>query len=532
MKKNAKLLTNLLLPLSIVLLTTALSGCNRVRSPGELLFISDGSTLKTARVSSIGARELGSATIPGIPGSYTRSGNTVTVTIPGHDIHDGWWVDLEFSAGTGGTATSGLYQATYVDNDTFTVQDTASGTITNGTLYRNPVTTLAGTYAQSGTTITITVPNHNLPNHSTVELGFTSGSAVDQTAKITMVGADTFTVTSANSATTSGNVNLMIGTNYTIFGIAMHPSGKWVYVTSTYECWQGVPYCWDAGLISRFAVNWITGRLTFEKATRAMDASGTNTPVDLNFSADGNYLYNQDDDLDGVDMWGVDSTTGDLSLLASSATDMTFMHGVGVSADNAHVYNGDSVFTVDTTAPSITMTSTNVGGGDTNVIVGSDMYVADYHGGWYIRVYDLTNPDAPAQIDAISTNADQQAREVAVADNGSRVVSSGWCGLKSFDFDGASLSPASSAGSNEYVGCGGTWLTDSSAIREMYRTVSINHAGNMIATAYFTNDPDVTGGSPPSGYKLISLSSDGSLSLARDYANGYYTRVAKFFQRP
>lgn len=68
------------------------------------------------------------------------------------------------------------------------------------------LTTQEGTYAQSGTTITVTATGHGLSVGNTVYLDFTSGAAVD--GSFTVVSAptaDTFTVTST-SATTSGNV--------------------------------------------------------------------------------------------------------------------------------------------------------------------------------------------------------------------------------------------------------------------------------------------------------------------------------------
>lgn len=63
-------------------------------------------------------------------GTYGRSGNTVTITMTGHGMTSGFRAVLTFSAGTGGTATSGTYVVTVTDANTFTIQDTISGTIT------------------------------------------------------------------------------------------------------------------------------------------------------------------------------------------------------------------------------------------------------------------------------------------------------------------------------------------------------------------------------------------------------------------
>lgn len=63
-------------------------------------------------------------------GTYGRSTNTVTVAMTAHGLTTGDRVWLDFSAGTGGTATDNVYAVTVVDANTFTVTDSASGSIT------------------------------------------------------------------------------------------------------------------------------------------------------------------------------------------------------------------------------------------------------------------------------------------------------------------------------------------------------------------------------------------------------------------
>lgn len=65
---------------------------------------------------------------------------------------------------------------------------------------------VAATYAQSGTTITVTSVAHGLVSGQKITLDFTSGTAVDGTFAVTVTGVDTFTVTAAASLTTSGDV--------------------------------------------------------------------------------------------------------------------------------------------------------------------------------------------------------------------------------------------------------------------------------------------------------------------------------------
>ena len=68
----------------------------------------------------------------GVPatGTYGRSTTLVTVNMTAHGMTSGQIANLTFSAGTGGTATSGSYAVTVLDADNFTITDSASGTIT------------------------------------------------------------------------------------------------------------------------------------------------------------------------------------------------------------------------------------------------------------------------------------------------------------------------------------------------------------------------------------------------------------------
>jgi hypothetical protein len=65
--------------------------------------------------------------------SYTRTGNTVTVTLASHGLNTGDVIGLTFASGTGGYATNGTYVVTVTNSSTYTVQDINSGTITSGT---------------------------------------------------------------------------------------------------------------------------------------------------------------------------------------------------------------------------------------------------------------------------------------------------------------------------------------------------------------------------------------------------------------
>lgn len=72
----------------------------------------------------------------------------------------------------------------------------------------DPSTAKTGTYSQTGTTITCTIINHGLTNGQRVFIDCTTGNSRDGVYPITYVDADTFTVTPANSVSTSGNVSM------------------------------------------------------------------------------------------------------------------------------------------------------------------------------------------------------------------------------------------------------------------------------------------------------------------------------------
>ena len=69
--------------------------------------------------------------------------------------------------------------------------------------------TKTGTYAQSSTTITITITDHRLFAGDSLAIDFTSGSSADGTYIVSSVtNANVFVVTAASGATTSGNVSI------------------------------------------------------------------------------------------------------------------------------------------------------------------------------------------------------------------------------------------------------------------------------------------------------------------------------------
>lgn len=84
----------------------------------------------------------------------------------------------------------------------------------NNNIFIDAAAASTGTYDQAGTTdVTVTLANHNAQVGDRVYLDYTSGTAVDEAAEVSAVTAGTFTVTSAGTLTTSGDVSLRMPTD-------------------------------------------------------------------------------------------------------------------------------------------------------------------------------------------------------------------------------------------------------------------------------------------------------------------------------
>lgn len=69
--------------------------------------------------------------------------------------------------------------------------------------------TKTGTYAQSSTTITITMTDHRLFAGDSIVVDFTSGTSADGTYIVSSItNANTFVITASSSATTNGDVSV------------------------------------------------------------------------------------------------------------------------------------------------------------------------------------------------------------------------------------------------------------------------------------------------------------------------------------
>ena len=91
-----------------------------------------------------------------------------------------------------------------------------------------------GTYAQSGTTITVNENSHNLSNADLVYLDFTSGGANDGFYTISLINANQYTVTSAQSGSNSGNVSRKRIIDLSrVINTSASNAANWTQLTST-----------------------------------------------------------------------------------------------------------------------------------------------------------------------------------------------------------------------------------------------------------------------------------------------------------
>ena len=105
---------------------------------------------------------------------------------------------------------------TWTDFDGATAFDVGASLLV-ATTDIDPDRSVSATYGQSGTTITITKNSHGYLVGDFVVIDFTAGSATDGNYQITSKTTNTFTVTSATSATISSGTACTYGANFSRF---------------------------------------------------------------------------------------------------------------------------------------------------------------------------------------------------------------------------------------------------------------------------------------------------------------------------
>jgi hypothetical protein len=96
------------------------------------------------------------------------------VTITAHGLATGDRVWLSFSAGTGGTATTNVYSVTVSNANTFTVTDTASGTITGSPAVTMYADLLLEADSYNPTAFNVIIPGEGILAENGIYVGLVS----------------------------------------------------------------------------------------------------------------------------------------------------------------------------------------------------------------------------------------------------------------------------------------------------------------------------------------------------------------------
>lgn len=243
-----------------------------------------------------------------------------------------------------------------------------------------------------------------------------------------------------------------------IFNIIQQPGSQRIYAASSNDCSEGDHWCWGNGRIDIFTFS--QTQITHEGVAYKMDhaafledgiscAEGTEEdtgylgqegycqPNGLAFSADGTRFYVDDDQLDDVEIFSVNQSTGVLSFVAEGDGNGTSSNGLAAHPSEPYVYNGTHVIGVadDLVVP----VASNSDGNATFVVPGMPNRLVTTIGTSGVGVFDLTDPEAPAEISSLSYSS-HEVRHVAADPSLSRFVIVGRNAVRLLSFDGEALS--------------------------------------------------------------------------------------------
>lgn len=313
-----------------------------------------------------------------------------------------------------------------------------------------------------------------------------------------------------------------------IFDIKKHPSQPWLYVTSLNECSDGEIGCWGNARIDRFSYN-AFGVLQYEglafNYTTDSGPDCVNTdwgytgqigacaPTTIAFSADGTRLYADDDELDGVQIFGVGSS-GNLTFIWEGAN--TNRNGLAVSPSGTHLYNGSNV--IELTSDTASDIVEGTGGNATEIVTNSEganlMVTTQFTRATNeLAIYDLADQAAPSLIDSLVLDDAPviefvnggSARFQASSNNLSQFVVVGVESVATISFDGSTFTLQNQL-----------FDTDDT-IDVINRSVAVTNSGGRALVSWFkpydaAGDPLLTG-----GLTLYSIAADGTLTLDQTF---------------
>ena len=246
-----------------------------------------------------------------------------------------------------------------------------------------------------------------------------------------------------------------------IFGAVQQDGQQRIYVGSANDCAADIDWCWGNGRVDRFTftkTDIAYDGLAYEMNDAAFQADGIScaegdeistgypgqegfcAPGGLAFSPDGTRFYVDDDELDGVEIFSVDPGTGDLSFISEGG--QTSVHGLGAHPNGPYLYNGTNIY--DITGDAVVQVADASGGNDTEVVLSgtgvatTDLLVTTSNVDG-LAIYDLTDPEAPVEVDTISFGSEYPVRAQAHNATYSRFVLVGKDEVRTVSFEGTTL---------------------------------------------------------------------------------------------
>jgi hypothetical protein len=294
-----------------------------------------------------------------------------------------------------------------------------------------------------------------------------------------------------------------LAVDHQIFGLAIHPNKRWVYAASE-------SLNWGNARISRFEIDWTSGKLTYVDSFLLTSGSGlvcadsdNCAPVGLGITPEGSRLIVQDG---STFLTFAIAADGSLSYVNSAAAAGRF-HGVGINSTGTYVYQGSEAYS----RIGDTITDLNNLGqlGNASVVVKNNgvdrLYTTVLVDN--VGVFDLTDPAAPAPIARINPDVaggSGTAVYMAVNQDGSRMLAIGDRSIAVIDFDGTILTRRSQL-----------------AVTGWARGVTFNADGTMAIVSFQTG-----------GAVLYSIAADGTMTEVGFYGSTNATRAVLFSTHP
>lgn len=378
--------------------------------------------------------------------------------------------------------------------------------------------------AAAGASLALAVSGCNFNDDDPPAPSYTEGFVTAEGANLHLVRARADGLVDVSSTSLPAGLDA----NHTIFSVTRHPTQPWLYVTSFLN------YDWGNARIDRFVIHderLVHAGRVFKYDDQSLATSngqptacagtddgsgnyGSCAPVAGSFSADGRRFYVQEDSDDVLQIFEVNLATGGLTLIWEGENPS--LHGIARHPVQNYLYNGSTVF--DVTGDVASSIFSGADGNDTTIVntAAGELLVSTVGTGG-VGVYSLANPAQPALVDEV-TLSQYQLRAVAVNSNATRLITAGRNNVRSFSFDGSSLT-----GLDTLDKSGGSFTYEN-------RKLALTGDGKFALVAWFKSNvtsgrPD--GGLPEGGFTLYGIADDGTLSELEEVTTAARARVVE-----